>query len=312
MKRTMKTRKLLTLILLVTAILGLTLTGCKKENHNNNADPSSMQQLANDENRFQDGSDEAMNDVNLLLSGGNLKATTLWPCNATIDSTAVANDTLVIYITYNGLNCNETRFRTGKVEIRKHVGTHWGDPGATVIVKHINFSITRVSTGKTIVLNGTKTHQNVSGGHLWMLGNQLTSIVHKTWGSMTVTFEDNTTRTWNVARQKTYTGTLTNLVLTVDGFGQSGEFANLVVWGVNRQGENFYTEIQQSVVYRQQCDWAPVAGMKLHSIPADNKSALITFGFNSNNQPIGPAECPTKYKLDWTKNGNSGTVYLWL
>lgn len=308
----MKASNLIKLTLLFLTIVGFTLTGCNKKKENNVVDPSNIQQLANDENQFQDASDEAMYDVDLLLSTGNLKSTTLWPCNATIDSTAVANDTLTIFITYNGLNCSETRFRTGQVIIKKRVGLNWGDAGAGVVVQHINFSITRVSTGKTIVLNGTKTHQNVSGGHFWMLGNTLTSLVHKTWGTMTVTFDDNTTRTWNVARMKTYTGVLTNLVLTVDGFGTSGEFNNLVIWGVNRQGDAFYSQIQQPEVFKQMCAWSPCSGIKLLTIPGDGKSALITFGYNSNNQPIGENECPTKFKLDWTKNGNSGTVYLWL
>ena len=308
----MKASKLIKLTALFLAVAGFALTGCNKNKDNGNEDPSNIQQLAKDENQFQAASDEAMNDVNLVLSTGNLKATDQLPCNATIDSTAVANDSITIYITYNGYNCNQTKFRTGKVEFKKHVGMQWGQPGATVIVKHINFHITKVSTGKSITLNGIKTHQNVSGGHFWMLGNTLTSIVHKTWGAMTVTFDDSTTRVWNVARQKTYTGVLTNLVLTVDGFGQAGENSNLVVWGVNRQGNEFYTKVQQSLVYKQTCDWDPCAGIKLHTIPSDGKSALVTFGYNSNNEPIGPTECPAKYKLDWTKNGHSGTVYFWL
>ncbi len=308
----MKASKLIKLTALFLAVAGFALTGCNKKKDNNNVDPSNIQQLAGDENQFQSASDEAMNDVNLILSGGNLKSTTMFPCNATIDSTAVANDTITIYITYNGLNCSETKFRTGQVIIKKRVGMQWGEEGAGVIVQHINFAITKVSTGKTIVLNGIKTHQNVTGGHFWMLGNTLTSIVHHTWGAMSVTFEDGTSRTWNVDRQKTYTGTLMNLVLTVNGLGQAGGNSNLVVWGVNRQGEAFYTQIQQSVVHKQTCDWNPCSGVKLHTIPSDGKSALITFGYNSNNEPIGENECPTKYKLDWTKNGNSGTVYLWL
>jgi hypothetical protein len=118
---------------------------------------------------------------------------------------------------------------------------------------------------------------------------------------------------WNVARQKTFTGTPpNNLILTTDGFGAAGEYNNLLVWGVNRQGENFYSQIQQSIVHRQVCDWNPVSGIKKHAIPADNKSATLTFGYDSSNQPVTGNACPTKFRFDWQKNNNSGTVYLWL
>jgi hypothetical protein len=235
------------------------------------------------------------------------------PCNATVDSTAIVNDTITIYITYNGLNCNGTRFRTGQVEIKKHVGMRWYQQGATVMIRHINFTITKVSNQKSITLNGIKVHKNVSGGVIWQLGNGINAIVHRTWGHVNVTFDNGTSKTWNVARQKTYTGNPPNhLILTTDGFGSAGGFDNLVVWGINRQGEDFYTQIIQPVVHRQVCDWDPCSGIKKHSIPADSKSATLTFGYNSNNQPITGNECPTKYRVDWQKNNQSGTVYLWL
>lgn len=127
---------------------------------------------------------------------------------------------------------------------------------------------------------------------------------------MQASFDNGTSRSWNVARQLTYTGTPGQIVLSIDGFGSSGEFQNLVVWGTNRQGEEFYTQIVQSVVCRQACDWDPVSGIKIHQIPADSKSATITFGFDSNNQPVTGSDCPTRYRIDWQKNNQSGTSYL--
>ena len=309
----MKTTKFIKSSLMLIAFLGLFLAGCQKEKDNDTTtDSSSLQQLSQDDNYLEIVSDDAMSDVNSLLSGGNLKSTNLWPCNATIDSTEVNNDTITFYITYDGLNCRETLYRDGKIEVKKRVGTHWHDEGATVIVKYIDFHITRVSNGKSITINGTKTFQNVTGGFIHQLGNQYTSIIFKAWGTMSVTFDDNTTRIWNVARQRTYTGSPGQLVMTVDGFGTSGNYNNLVVWGINRNGENFFTKIIQPVVFRQVCNWNPCAGIKFHEIPAADKRATITFGYNSNNEPIQGDECPTKYRLDWEKGTHSGTVYLWL
>jgi hypothetical protein len=310
----MKTKNLFRIIFLIVAVIGLTFSGCRKDKNSEPSDESSsLQQLSADEESFESAIDETMDDVNNYLSGDNLKSTGKLPCNATIDSTAVVNDSVTIYITYNGLNCNSTRFRTGQVEIKKQVGMHWNQQGATVQIKHVQFSITRVSTQKKIILNSLKEHTNVTGGLLRMLGNGLSTIVHHTQGRVAITFDDGTTKSWTVDRQKTYTGIFpNNLVMTVNGLGSptSTGFENILIWGTNRQGENFYTKIIEPVVHRQVCDWNPCSGIKQHLVPGVSKSATITFGYDNQNQPVTGDECPVKYKLNWQKNNNSGTVYL--
>jgi len=310
----MKLSNFIRVSFLMLAVIGLAFSGCKKDkNSDTSTDYASLQQLSNDEESVASTMDESMNDVNNFLSGGNLKSTDKVPCGAIVDSTEVVNDTITIYLTYNGKNCSGTRFRTGQVEIVKKVGTRWDQAGATVMIKHINFTITKIVKQKTITLNGVKVHQNVSGGVIRQLGHGTDAIVYRTWGYVDVTFDDGTSKTWNLARQKTCTGTFPdNLVLTTDGFGTSGEFSNLVTWGINRKGENFYTRIIQPVVHREVCDWDPVSGVKKHAIPADSKSATLTFGYDSNDQPVTGDACPTKFKLDWQRNNKSGTVYLWL
>ena len=190
---------------------------------------------------------------------------------------------------------------------------HWWQQNATVLIRHINFTVTKVSNNKTITINSVKVHRNMTGGVIWQLGGSATQIIHRTWGHAEVTFQDGTTKTWNDARQKTYTGIPPqNLILTIDGFGSADGFNNLVVWGVNRQGNNFYTQIVEPVVHRQVCDWDPCSGVKKHTMPDVSKSATLTFGYDSNNQQITGTDCPSKYKVDWQHNNNSGTVYLWL
>ena len=311
----MKTSNLFRFIFLFLAVTGLSLAGCKKDkNTETYPAPVSLQQLSDDDESMESAMNESMNDVNNFLSGGNLKSTERRiPCNASVDSTAIVNDTINIFIDYHGLNCNGTRYRTGKVEIKRQVGTHWFQQGATVMVKHIDFTITKVSNQKSITLNGIKVHQNVSGGVIWQLGNGTSAIVHRTWGQVSVTFNNGSTRIWNIARQKTYTGTSPDsLVLTIDGFGSADGYDNLLAWGISRDGESFYTQIIQPVVHRQVCDWDPSSGIKKHVAPADSKSATLTFGYDKYDAPITGDECPAKYKLDWQKNNHSGTVYLWL
>lgn len=311
----MKTKNLIQLAFILVSALSIALTSCKKDDlDTGNANPDELKQLSADENYVESIMNDAISDVSSVMSnnGGNLKSTEWLPCNATIDSLAVVNDTVTVYITYNGLNCNGTRNRTGKIEIKKKVGTHWEQAGATVVYKYINFTVTRLANNSTVTLNGTKNFVNVNGGHRWQVGSTIDSFVERVSGNMQASFDNGTSRTWNVARQVTYTGTAGQLILTVDGLGTSGEYQNLAVWGTNRQGEEFFTQITQSVIHRQACEWDPVSGIKIHQIPSDYKSATITFGYNDNNEPIVGDECPTRYRVDWQRNNQSGTAYLTL
>lgn len=309
----MKTQNLLRLSLMLVAAAALTFTSCKKDDLNQGTvDASSLEQLSTDENAVESVMNDAEADIVSVIDNpsGSYKSTEWIPCNATVDSLAVANDTVVLYITYNGLNCNGTRNRTGKIEIRKKVGTQWHEAGAAVKYTYINFTVTRVSTGKSVTLNGTKTFENVNGGHRWMVGTYIDSYVEKISGNLQASFDNGTSRTWNVARQLTFTGAPGTFILNIDGFGNSGEYQNLSVWGTNRQGEEFYTQINQSIVCKETCDGDPVSGIKIHQIPSGDKSATITFGYNSNNEPITGDECPTRYRVDWQKGNRSGTSYL--
>jgi hypothetical protein len=312
---TMETKKLITIGAILLTSLGLVLTGCKKTNDSElPSDTTMLQQLTNDENNVTAVSDEAMDDANNVLSADHTKSSNnLWPCNATIDSMNVANDTIIYYITYNGYNCKETRYRTGQVQVRKKVGTHWYEAGATVKVTLINFQVTRKSSQKTVTLNGTKTFENVSGGLITQLGYGVTSVTHKITGTVQATFENNTTKTWNIARQRIFTGTFgsnNQLVMTVDGIGSADGYENLVMWGLNRQGRQFYTQINTSVVYREACDWNPCSGVEVYQIPSTHEKATVTYGFDNNNQPITGNECPSRFRVDWEKNNHSGTFFL--
>lgn len=303
----MKTKILIKLAAILIAVIGISIAGCKKDN---DTDTNSLQQLSKDEATFQSASDDILNDANTVLSGGTSKSLESLPCNVTIDSSNIVGDTITYALTFNGLNCAGTRNRVGHANIKKNINTPWSQAGTIVSITFIDLKITKVSTGKFIILNGKKIFENVSGGLLANLGGSVTSITHKVTGTLQATFDDNTTRTWNVARQKTYTGTLGSLIVTVDGFGSADGHSNLEAWGTNRHGELFYSSITQSIVFRQTCDWDPIGGIITHMIPSDNKQATVTFGYDDNNQPVTSGSCPTRYKIDWQKGTHSGTLYI--
>lgn len=309
----MKTQNLFRFGFLMIAAMTLMFAGCKKDTTTNkgSANTESMQQLTKDEINVENASDQALNDVNMVLSPGKLKSTESWPCNATVTFGGIVNDTITIDIDYHGKDCSNTHIRSGHVIVKKRYLEDWGLAGATVIVRLNNFTITKISNGKSLTLNGTKHFQNVSGHYLWELGldSTVTSIEHRVWGTVTATFE-NGNRVWNIARQRTFTGSLIALVMTTDGFGSADGYTNLATWGINRNDEQFYSSITQSVVHKQVCNWDPCSGIIIHEIPAASKSATITFGYDSNNNLITNGDCPTRYRVDWVVGSNSGTFFL--
>lgn len=306
----MKTMRILLAGALALALLLPGLTSCKKDK--NKTDTSSMQQLVKDDNRVKSADDGLMNDVNDVLSAGGNKSMNGLPCNVNVDSSNVVNDTITYYIHFTGNNCHNTYSRVGEAEVRKNVNTPWSAAGTRVYVRYINVLVTRLSTGTIVTLNGTRVWENVSGGLLAQLGSGLTSVVHRLTGSLVATFDDGTTRTWSYARQRTFTGVPGDLVCTVEGLGSADGYSGLTSWGVNRGGDNFYTQITQSVVHRQTCGWDPVSGIKIHNIPGALKKATVTFGYDDNEQPVplNSGSCPTKCRIDWESNGNTGTLYI--
>lgn len=306
----MKAKIIIKLSAILIAVIGIGTAGCKKDS--NNTDTSSLQQLSKDEVAMQAATDVVLNDANTILSGGSKKSLETLPCNVTVDSSSIVGDTITYSITFNGLNCSGTHNRVGHVTVKRNVNTPWSQAGTKVFVHLDNLVITKVSSGKSLTLNGNKTWENVSGHVLAELGGSVTSIVHKITGSVQATFDDGTTRTWYIARQRTFTGTIGNMVVTEEGFGSADGYSNLVVWGTNRHGELFYTQITQPVSFRQSCGWDPCSGIKVHQIPSDSKSATITFGYDDNNNLVTGSNCPTRYKVDWQKGTHSGTIYLQL
>jgi hypothetical protein len=317
----MKSNNLIRLSTILVILLGLIFTGCTKKSPDNQTpgDSSSLQQLSGDETNVENNSDEAINDANAVLSPQVLlKSSKGLPCNATIDSTPVHNDTITIHITYHGLTCNYKKSITGTIEIIKNVNTRWIEKGATVYVKFIDYKVTRTETNKSVTFNGTKTFVNVSGGLIWQLGDKIQTLVHKVTGSLQVTFDDNSTKTWNISKRRTLTqvvsGSNTRLLLTIDGLGSADGYDYLVIWGTNRNNEKFYTQITQSVISKELCGWDPCCGIQVFQIPASHKSATITYGYDSSNNqlPCASDVCPSQYKVDWTVGNSSGTFYLQL
>lgn len=226
-------------------------------------------------------------------------------CDATI-TYDTANNQRIITIVYDGTNCWGNRTRTGTVIITVPYGQHWKNAGATANIAVDTLKITRLRDGKSIVLNGTKTYTNVSGGLLVDLAN-LQNIVHSIKGSLSVGFDNGDTKTWNVSKLRVFTYN-NGIVLTTSGTYSDGTDNNIAEWGTNRFGDAFKSLISEPKVFRQDCDFRLVSGQ--NTVITDKGTSVITYGLDANGDPTGcPGSGTYYFKLVWTGvNGKSYTI----
>jgi hypothetical protein len=187
-------------------------------------------------------------------------------------------------------------------------GMHWKDAGAVLTVNIQNLKIKRLSDNKSITINGSHTVTNVNGGLLVQLPT-LNNITHTIASSnMTITFDDNTQRAWQVARKRVFTYN-NGVVLTITGNHTSGNNTGIAEWGTNRFGHAFTSSITSPLVFRQDCSLRLTSGQIKHEGFA---TATVTFGLDVSGNPTScPGSGHYYLKLSWTgPAGNTHNMIL--
>lgn len=298
-------KKLLLLTLLILSITGfISLNSCKKEKNINNDDYAAQSAAADDEAGIASATDQALTDVNSAIDGSSFAQRSSDPnqtngihpiCGGTIDSSQKSEG--IIIINFDGTtNCNG-RTRSGQIKIEKTAGSKWRDAGTTINITFINFKVTRIRDNKSIVINGSKSITNITGGLVRDL-QAGQSLVHKVRGSLSVTFNNNTTRSWNVARKNTYAMDSNNVRwIKIEGDTTIGSDAHVVVWGVNRNNDNFEVVINTPIEANSTCEFdEPVKGVKVHKKLA--RELTVTFGVDAHGDPVSSG-CAYGFKAEW-------------
>jgi hypothetical protein len=301
----MKSRKI-TIALLAIIALGLSFTACKKTASGTSNTTDSAQVQSNDEAMANKATDDVTNDATGAVegTGGNISARpdsasaafAFFPCDASITSLTDSS----ITITYNGSNCSGTRTRTGSVTLSFDTSLRWRNAGAAITITYNNLLITRIADGKTLLINGSVTYTNVSGGLLVNLSNG-NSITHSISGNLDLTFDNGTQRSWTITKQRVFTYN-DGIVITTTGTGTGG----IAEAGINRYGNAFTSAITVPRVIEQSCEFRLVSGQSLYTGP--NATVTTTFGLNAAGNPV--SACPIGffyYKQLWTINGKTYT-----
>lgn len=297
--------------LIASAIITLSaaITSCKKDNNNTTTTDTATETKAqaDDQSFFSNETDIATNDANASFEtyAGSSTQTPAGietppgfslPCDATI-TVDTASSTRTITITYNGNNCNLTRKRTGTVIISFPQGFKWKEANASLSVKFVNFKVTRNLDGKSIVINGTRTITNVSGGLLKNLATT-DSIVHKIDDTnMSVTFDNDKQRTWETHFTRVFKYNNGVMIYTTGA-----------VTGTNRFGNTFTSTITQPLVISQSCNFNIVSGQVQHT--GANITATVTFGLDSSGNPITSCPLLLYYKVVWMGPNGTSLTYI--
>lgn len=296
--------------------IALSLSACKKDASEAAPQPQPQQpadqiQVHNtDQNNFANESDAVNADVlasvesSAYFSGRTTSTLQNASCDAEVSVDTMAKK---ITVTYKGGSCLPGRVRTGKVVMQLTTGNRWKDVGAVLTLTYDNVKIAYGDAKKYIVLDGTQTLTNESGGRMidLFMRNTITHTLRSS--NMSITFEDGTKRTWQIARRRVYTNN-NGLVLTVTGLHTDGSRNAISEWGTNRFGQPFSTAISSAIVVKQDCNFRITEGAISHAIEAG--VADIQFGLNATGAPTPcPASGNYYFKLTWTpKTGNPVSV----
>jgi hypothetical protein len=322
----MKTKNLIKLIVILIAVVGINIAGCKKENEFKDE----TGQDAVDNNNVQSESDNAVNDADnavsnshsmnarvIHLPGTLADYTSGTVCGASLDTSLCSQG--IITMNFDGVTVCNNRKRSGSIKatLQSYTsGKRWLDAGAVLQLDFNNYLITRASDGKSIKFNGTKYITNVSGGNLVSLyfGTQPNLVRTVVANNLQVTFDGTNTATWNINRQFTYTFTTYSgqgiFTCTVQGLGSNSGINNLENWGTTRNGDPFTSEVVNPVIWNTTCGaWAPVTGEVDIKITSKAFDLILLIGVDASGNAVTPAPntCPYGMKISWTYKSKTGS-----
>jgi len=171
-------------------------------------------------------------------------------------------------------------------------------------------SVTGIFTGadaQTVEQTTTtaiETQINGSPGMSYMSSNSTSSGQ----SGITVTFDNNTTRSWKLAIERTFTYN-NGIVAAETGTHTEGVTTGIAVWGVNRFGNAFSWTIAAPLVVRQDCDFRLVSGTAVHT--GAWGVATATFGLDATG---ATTTCPGtgSYYFKTIFIGANGNTYTFI
>jgi hypothetical protein len=240
--------------LLATAIF----TGCDKKD----VEPKKMGNKTSDQAASSEV-DEALDNVNDVINnkvgGGSNHRVGAYnlPCGVvSIDSSTNNGGGHKIYSVHYG---NQTpcgyKYKSGDISFSLQNASTFDAAGAEFLVTFINYTVEVRATGSIVVINGTITTTNMSGGYIWEAVTAGSTITHKVRGTLDVTYSDGTIRSRSYFQQRVWDNTIganswPGLRLTVAGDTTINSVTGISETGKTYDGNYDYaTQIQTPFVW---------------------------------------------------------------
>lgn len=256
--------------------------------------------------------DDALDNVNENLaniSNGSRvegESTCGYTVSYALYNTISGSNQKTVVFTYDGTSSCNLRTRKGSITATLTKGNFFSDLGAEYNIVFEGFGSTY--RGKTFTLNGTQTVKNITGGlprYVVFRPNQFTKVEHEVSGEMSLKFDESeTARTWSVSRVISWENQSGLLSYTIKGAGSQDGYDNLSLWGINRNGNRFYTQITTPISANSSCGWyRPTSGSRLHTVKDTDGSNMLVIEATLNTGSDG---CGNGYTITATnKNGRS-------
>ena len=310
-----------TITLIGALILSCALTfvvSCSKSNSAAD-DTNAQSQNASDDARVNSELENVSNEANSAVSGAKAfsgaKVEGIVGINTfACDVTAKYDSTLgSVTLSYDSSACSLMFRRTGSITISMPGfgnGTRWKDKNATITIAFNNYKVTRLSDGKSITFNGSKSITNLTGGLIPTLAYNASPVQHKiTTNNLSITFDDGTQRKWSVYQIRTWsnigpTSPVFQVQISSDTIVNG--LSNVTMWGTNRLGNNFYVQLTNALTANSSCGWyKPTSGVRV--ITGISHVITETFGVDLlTGNPIGyTGTCVAEgFRINWTNANN--------
>ena len=234
-------------ILLLSFIIGLTFSSCKKKDETVPAIVNPKETVAdmgaNDETARAEY-DRSLDDIFTALGNTSLntgrasgpQGGVILPCGVIkIDSTSIPGVFKFVYDSTCGV-----RVLSGSISVALTKGAMWSDVGAELQLTFNNYNVLYTVNNQTLTFNGPMYITNVDGGWAWQVLTGSPSKTHAIRGSIDITFDKNDTRRWRIRKKRIFqssSASAADLTLTLDKDSAVAEV------GTTRNGDPFTTDI---------------------------------------------------------------------
>lgn len=254
-----------------------------------------------DNSNVESSVDEVMNKIDgqINTAGARLESSECGIVNTTITGTKKS-----FKFTFVATSCPGVNSKTGEVILTLESGDKFGDIGSVWKKQYKNIVVT-TKENKTLTFNGDVYLTNVTGGFpINVFTNSGKPIIHRIKSNnMSIKFDTTVaTRQFNIARKYTWSYVGNKVTGTIEGDSSINGYDKLILWGKNRFGQEFYSQLKTPAVFGLACVGRPISASRTNTIVL-KEGNIVT----EENVTTDENTCAMTYNATLTYGGKTYT-----